>query len=146
MMPLIPKYTGSVINVSPVICCSAIFMGCVLFASCAQYSWPAILFWNVAGLIMLIRCDNICCDCLNQNSSLNEQLLPSVSGGSASAGTTTTIRMPRPPKGFITIPTHINAPRWHSESSEGEDLFNEDFNIRDFEEDGEGDENEEWTE
>ncbi|XP_058986292.1 uncharacterized protein LOC131806331 [Musca domestica] len=114
MMPLIPKYTGSVVNVSPVICCSAIFIGCILFASCAQYSWPAILFWIVAGLIMLIRCDNICCDCLNQDrgGSLNEQLLPSVTPGStaASAGTTT-IRMPRPPKGFITIPTHINAPR-----------------------------------
>lgn len=55
--------------------------------------------------------------------------------------------MPRPPKGIVTIPTRVNAPRWQSESSEGEDLFNEDFNIRDFEEDEEDEENNDcWTE
>ncbi|TMW50703.1 hypothetical protein DOY81_004227 [Sarcophaga bullata] len=111
MMPLIPKYTGSVITVSPVICCSCIFIGGVLFAACAQYSWPAIVFWILAGLILLIRCDNICCNCLNQTSnSINEQLIPSVSAKTNST-TTTTIRMPRPPKSIVTIPTRINAPR-----------------------------------
>lgn len=111
MMPLIPKYTGSVINVSPVICCSCIFIAGVLFAASAQYSWPAIVFWIVAGLILLIRCDNVCCTCLNQTStSFNEQLIPSVVS-KTNIATTTTIRMPRPPKNIVTIPTRINAPR-----------------------------------
>lgn len=145
MMPLIPKYTGSVVNVSPVICCCSIFISGVLFASCAQYSWPAIVFWILAGLIMLIRCDNYCCTCLNQTSTINEQLIPSVSAKTTNT-TSTTIRMPRPPKGIITIPTRINAPRWQSESSEGEDLFNEDFNIRDFEEEDDDENHDCWTE
>ncbi|KAM7352436.1 torn and diminished rhabdomeres isoform 2-T2 [Cochliomyia hominivorax] len=110
MMPLIPKYTGSVVNISPVICCTSIFMCGILFASCAQNSWPAIVFWMVAGLIMLIRCDNLCCTCLQQTSTINEQLIPSVSAKTTSSATTT-IRMPRPPKSIVTIPTRVNAPR-----------------------------------
>ncbi|KAI9585499.1 uncharacterized protein LOC119633555 [Glossina fuscipes] len=109
MMCLIPKHTGNVVNVSPILSCSVIFLGIILFASCASYSWPAVVFWLISGLILLIRCDNICCSCLNQTSIVNEQLIPSVS---AKTGiTTTTIRIPRPPKGIVTIPHRVNGNR-----------------------------------
>jgi len=84
---------------------------------------------------------------------MNAQLIPSVSGksnmgsasGSASnlAGPSTSIRIPRPPKGMgvVGLPQRINEHRWQSESSEeeGEDLFHEDFNVRDFDEEDDED-------
>ncbi|XP_037927481.1 uncharacterized protein LOC119662015 [Teleopsis dalmanni] len=105
MMTLIPKYTGSVIDVSPVLCCMAIMLCVVLFSACMDYSWHALLFWLLAGLIMLLRCDNWCCNCFNYTTTIKDQLIPSVSAK------TTTIRMPRPPKSIVTIPTRINANR-----------------------------------
>lgn len=87
MMSFIPKYTASVINVSPVMCTTSFAIGSLLLASCLEYSWPAILIWGLAGLVLLFRCDNWCCYCFD-GETMKEELIPSVSGK-------TTIRMPR---------------------------------------------------
>nr|NP_610082.2 torn and diminished rhabdomeres, isoform C [Drosophila melanogaster]AAF53954.2 torn and diminished rhabdomeres, isoform C [Drosophila melanogaster] len=123
MMGFIPKYTGSVINVSPVICGMSLLMGVILFSGCAIHSWPGLLIWLMAGLILVIRCDKYCCNCFEHTTIMNAQLIPSVSGksnmgsasGSASnlAGPSTSIRIPRPPKGMgvVGLPQRINEHR-----------------------------------
>ncbi|XP_016964626.1 uncharacterized protein LOC108034278 [Drosophila biarmipes] len=123
MMGFIPKYTGSVINVSPVICGMSLLMGVILFSGCAVHSWPGLLIWVMAGLIMVVRCDKYCCNCFEHTTILNAQLIPSVSGktnaGSASgsaanlAGPSTSIRIPRPPKGVgvVGLPQRVNGHR-----------------------------------
>ncbi|XP_037710578.1 uncharacterized protein LOC119547686 [Drosophila subpulchrella] len=123
MMGFIPKYTGSVINVSPVICGMSLLMGVILFSGCAIHSWPGLLIWLMAGLIMVVRCDKYCCNCFEHTTILNAQLIPSVSGkssaGSASgsvanlAGPSTSIRIPRPPKGVgvVGLPQRVNGHR-----------------------------------
>ncbi|XP_016985317.1 uncharacterized protein LOC108048808 isoform X2 [Drosophila rhopaloa] len=123
MMGFIPKYTGSVINVSPMICGMSLLMGVILFSECAIHSWPGLLIWMMAGLILVIRCDKYCCNCFEHTTMLNAQLIPSVSGktnaGSASgstsnlAGPSTSIRIPRPPKGVgvVGLPQRINGHR-----------------------------------
>ncbi|KAI8042199.1 hypothetical protein M5D96_003501 [Drosophila gunungcola] len=123
MMGFVPKYTGSVINVNPVICGMSLLMGVILFSECARHSWPGLLIWMMAGLILVIRCDKYCCNCFEHTTMLNAQLIPSVSGktngGSASgstsnlAGPSTSIRIPRPPKGVgvVGLPQRINGHR-----------------------------------
>ncbi|XP_030382954.1 uncharacterized protein LOC115630502 [Scaptodrosophila lebanonensis] len=115
MMGFIPKYTGSsVINVSPVLCSMCLLLGVVLFSACAVHSWPGVLFWLLAGLIMLIRCDRYCCNCFEHTTTYNEQLIPSVSAKAtpaATAGSSTSIRMPRPPKGVVGLPQRVNGNR-----------------------------------
>ncbi|XP_068140129.1 probable cationic amino acid transporter [Drosophila tropicalis] len=107
MMGFIPKYTGSVINVSPLICAMCLLLSVVFFSSCASHSWPGLAFWLVAGLIFVIRCDKYCCNCFDHTTIMNAQLIPSVSGKSSmDDGPSTSIRMPRPPKGMgvLTLP------------------------------------------
>ncbi|KAH8374214.1 hypothetical protein KR200_002714, partial [Drosophila serrata] len=123
MMGFIPKYTGSVINVSPVLCGMSLLMGVILFSSCAVHSWPGLLIWLMAGLVLVIRCDKYCCNCFEHTTIMNAQLIPSVSGktnpGSAAgstsnlAGPSTSIRIPRPPKGVgvVSLPQRINGHR-----------------------------------
>ncbi|EDX15391.1 GD12041 [Drosophila simulans] len=123
MMGFIPKYTGSVINVSPVICGMSLLMGVILFSGCAIHSWPGLLIWLMAGLILVIRCDKYCCNCFEHTTIMSAQLIPSVSGksnvgsasGSASnlADPSTSIRIPRPPKGMgvVGLPQRINEHR-----------------------------------
>lgn len=67
MMAFIPRYSGGsgAVNVSPVVCTSSITIGILLISSCMEYSWPAIVFWIIAGLMFLIRCDRWCCLCLD---------------------------------------------------------------------------------
>ncbi|XP_032310930.1 uncharacterized protein LOC6503741 [Drosophila ananassae] len=130
MMGFIPKYTGSVINVSPVICGMSLLMGVILFTECAVHSWPGLVIWLLAGLILVVRCDKYCCNCFEPTTMLNAQLIPSVSGkthsgtgsgsvkaaGSSSnlsTGPSTSIRIPRPPKGVgvVSMPQRINGHR-----------------------------------
>ncbi|XP_017121251.1 uncharacterized protein LOC108142075 isoform X2 [Drosophila elegans] len=123
MMGFVPKYTGSVINVNPVICGMSLLMGVILFSECARHSWPGLLIWMMAGLILVVRCDKYCCNCFEHTTMLNAQLIPSVSGktngGSATgstsnlAGPSTSIRIPRPPKGVgvVGLPQRINGHR-----------------------------------
>ncbi|EDW03623.1 uncharacterized protein LOC6562179 [Drosophila grimshawi] len=116
MMGVIPQYTGSVINVSPVLCGMCLLLSVVLFSACAVYSWPGVLLWLLGGLALLIRCDKYCCSCFDQTTILNAQLIPSVSGKassstSATMGASTSIRMPRPPKGVISLPHRVSGIR-----------------------------------
>ncbi|SPP82129.1 uncharacterized protein LOC117583865 [Drosophila guanche] len=129
MMGFIPKYTGSVINVSPVLCGMSLLLCVVLFSGCAVHSWPGLIIWLLAGLIMVVRCDKVCCNCFEHSSMMNAQLIPSVSGktiasgvkkaslasgsGLSGAGPSTSIRIPRPPKtvGVVSLPQRINGHR-----------------------------------
>ncbi|KAH8269347.1 hypothetical protein KR018_005980, partial [Drosophila ironensis] len=128
MMGFIPKYTGSVINVSPVICGLSLLLGVTFFSACSVHSWPGLVTWLLAGLVLVIRCDKYCCNCFEHTTMLNAQLIPSVSGktnnagaaaGSStslaqgSAGPSTSIRIPRPPKGVgvVTLPQRFNGHR-----------------------------------
>ncbi|ALC40342.1 tadr [Drosophila busckii] len=103
MMGIIPKYTGSVINVSPVLCALLLLLSVICFSACAQHSWPGLLIWLLGGLMLLIRCDKWCCNCFEHTSILQAQLIPSVSGKTGSAlpvsASSSSIRLPRPPKG-----------------------------------------------
>ncbi|XP_026843106.1 uncharacterized protein LOC6593413 [Drosophila persimilis] len=122
IMGFIPKYTGSVINVSPVLCGMSLLLGVILFSGCAVHSWPGLVIWLVAGLIMVVRCDRFCCNCFEHTSMMNAQLIPSVSGkttassasgSSGGPGPSTSIRIPRPPKGVgvVSLPQRINGHR-----------------------------------
>lgn len=114
MMGIIPQYTGSVINVSPVLCAMCLLLSVVFFSACAVHSWPGVLVWLLGGLILLMRCDKYCCNCFDQTTILNAQLIPSVSGKastSAAAVAATSIRMPRPPKGVISLPQRVSGIR-----------------------------------
>ncbi|XP_017860392.1 PREDICTED: uncharacterized protein LOC108612026 [Drosophila arizonae] len=114
MMGIIPQYTGSVINVSPVLCALCLLLSVVFFSACAEHAWPGVLVWLLSGLTLLLRCDKYCCNCFDQPTILNAQLIPSVSGKastSAAAGTATSIRMPRPPKGVISLPQRVSGIR-----------------------------------
>ncbi|XP_067622964.1 solute carrier family 7 member 14 isoform X2 [Eurosta solidaginis] len=110
MMSLLPSHSGTVINVNPVLCSSSLLLGGVLFGASSYYSWPAILVWFIAGIIMVLRCDNWCCGCFKQSGgSIQEQPIPSVADNTNA--TTTTIRIPRPPNNVVTIPTRVNLNR-----------------------------------
>ncbi|XP_034472835.1 uncharacterized protein LOC117780422 [Drosophila innubila] len=118
MMGIIPQYTGSVINVSPVLCGMSLLLSVIFFSSCAVHSWPGVLVWLLAGLILLMRCDRYCCNCFEHTTILNAQLIPSVSGktsnssgGIVQASSSTRIRMPRPPKGVIGLPQRVSGIR-----------------------------------
>ncbi|XP_023173290.2 uncharacterized protein LOC111601091 [Drosophila hydei] len=114
MMGIIPQYTGSVINVSPVLCAMCLLLSVVFFSACAVHAWPGVAVWLLSGLTMLLRCDKYCCNCFDQPTILNAQLIPSVSGKastSAAAGAATSIRMPRPPKGVISLPQRVSGIR-----------------------------------
>lgn len=121
MMGIIPQYTGSVINVSPVLCALCLLLSVVLFSACAVHSWPGVLVWLLGGLVLLLRCDKYCCNCFEHTTILNAQLIPSVSGkttGSSSSSTSaagaaasTSIRMPRPPKALISLPQRVSGLR-----------------------------------
>ncbi|XP_053959105.1 probable cationic amino acid transporter [Anastrepha ludens] len=107
MMSVFPSYHTTVISVSPVLCSASVMMASMLFVACSYYSWPAILFWLIAGLILVMRCDNWCCGCFEYSGgNIQEQLIPSVSAKTATKATT--IRIPRPPKTFVTIPTRVS--------------------------------------
>ena len=77
---------------------------------------------------MYVRCDNWCCLCLDvSNSSLisdhsmEENLIPNTS-----RHTTTTIRLKNPPKGSSVI-NHIQSQRrWHIDSSDDSEDYEED--------------------
>ncbi|XP_034099901.1 uncharacterized protein LOC117565063 [Drosophila albomicans] len=118
MMGIIPQYTGSVINVSPVLCGMSLLLSVIFFSACALHSWPGVLVWLLAGLVLLMRCDKYCCNCFEHTTILNAQLIPSVSGktsssagGMTAAASSTSIRMPRPPKGVISLPQRVSGIR-----------------------------------
>ncbi|XP_055386717.1 probable cationic amino acid transporter isoform X2 [Condylostylus longicornis] len=101
VMSFIPKYNGNIINVSPIICSISLTLGSIFLSSCLIDSWPALLFWILAGLCLVLRCDTWCCSCFEIPSS-DDYLIAQRTRKAA-------IRLPRPPKGIVIpgrIPNH----------------------------------------
>lgn len=79
----LPKQHSTVHSPSIITCILSLLLGNSLFFSTLSESWPAILFWFIAGFILFVRCDTWCCLCLdartaqanilinNHNSQLN---------------------------------------------------------------------------
>lgn len=136
MLSLFPRHKTGNICLNPVFCCGTLLTSGVLFGACSYYSWPAIVFWVIAGLMLLLRCDNWCCSCFEHSGgTIQEQLIPS------DAPKTTTIHIPGPPTNPVTIPTLVNASRWQLASSDSEDL-----NVCDFKENRNEDDELCWSE
>lgn len=102
LMSFLPKTAGNATNVHPIISTALFCLGSLLLSACLAYSWPAIVFWILAGLVLFARCDTWCCLCLDRPSS--QQIIPSVSGKTA------TIRIPRPPRGLL-VPGRVQGQR-----------------------------------
>lgn len=85
----LPKYKNTQYSPSSLTCVASLYFSSVLIVYVLDLSWPAIIFWFVAGIILYIRCDTWCCLCLDHPaSSSHQQLIPNVSSKLA------TIRMP----------------------------------------------------
>uniref|UniRef100_A0A182NEC7 Amino acid permease/ SLC12A domain-containing protein n=1 Tax=Anopheles dirus TaxID=7168 RepID=A0A182NEC7_9DIPT len=95
---LFPRYAQSSSAPSPsmMTCVITVLASFILFSASFAQSWPALLLWFAAGLFLFIRCDTWCCLCLDRPNSGQTALITSVS-----TAKTTTIRVPRPPKGAI---------------------------------------------
>ncbi|XP_058123900.1 uncharacterized protein LOC131281585 [Anopheles ziemanni] len=95
---LFPRYDQTNSSTPALMTCVITVLGSfILFSASFAQSWPALLLWFLAGLFLFIRCDTWCCLCLDRPGSGQTTLITSVS----STKTTTTIRVPRPPKGAI---------------------------------------------
>ncbi|XP_041777601.1 probable cationic amino acid transporter [Anopheles merus] len=96
---LFPRYDqASSTSATPALmsCVLTVLASFILFSASFAQSWPALLLWFLAGLFLFIRCDTWCCLCLDRPGSGQTTLITSVS-----TTKTTTIRVPRPPKGAI---------------------------------------------
>ncbi|XP_049302491.1 uncharacterized protein LOC105224203 [Bactrocera dorsalis] len=110
MLSLVPRHKAGVICLNPVFCCCTILTSCVLFGACCYYVWPAIVFWIIAGLMLLLRCDNWCCGCFEHSGgTIQEQLIPSDAPKTMTKSTT--IHIPGPPTNPVTVPTLVNTSR-----------------------------------
>lgn len=110
MLSLVPRHKAGVICLNPVFCCCTILTSCVLFGACSYYVWPAIVFWVIAGLMLLLRCDNWCCGCFEHSGgTIQEQLIPSDAPKTMTKSTT--IHIPGPPTNPVTVPTLVNTSR-----------------------------------
>uniref|UniRef100_A0A034W159 Cationic amino acid transporter n=1 Tax=Bactrocera dorsalis TaxID=27457 RepID=A0A034W159_BACDO len=110
MLSLVPRHKAGVICLNPVFCCCTILTSCVLFGACCYYVWPAIVFWIIAGLMLLLRCDNWCCGCFEHSGgTIQEQLIPSDVPKTMTKSTT--IHIPGPPTNPVTVPTLVNTSR-----------------------------------
>ncbi|XP_036329236.1 probable cationic amino acid transporter isoform X1 [Rhagoletis pomonella] len=108
IMSLFPSYRNGAVNVNPLLCTTTIMLGGILLSGCSYYSWPAILFWLIAGLALMLRCDNWCCGCFEYSGgTIQEQLIPNVPPKTATKATT--VHIPHLPKRVVTIPTRVNA-------------------------------------
>uniref|UniRef100_A0A182QSR2 Uncharacterized protein n=1 Tax=Anopheles farauti TaxID=69004 RepID=A0A182QSR2_9DIPT len=95
---LFPRYAQSSSAPAPsmMTCVITVLASFILFSASFAQSWPALLLWFAAGLFLFIRCDTWCCLCLDRPNAGQTALIASVSSTK-----TTTIRVPRPPKGAI---------------------------------------------
>ncbi|KAJ6647283.1 putative cationic amino acid transporter, partial [Pseudolycoriella hygida] len=93
LLMFVPKYNVSPSSPSSVTCTLTVFLELILIYSTLKNSWPAILFWIIAGVTLYIRCHNWCCLCLEQQRS--HLLIPTV------ASNMTTIHIPCPPRGSL---------------------------------------------
>ncbi|XP_012156897.1 probable cationic amino acid transporter [Ceratitis capitata] len=110
MLSLFPRHKSGVVLVNSMFCSIVMLASASLYSACAYYTWPAIVFWTLAGLMLLLRCDNWCCSCFEQSGgSIQEQLIPSDAPKPKALTKSTTIHIPGPPTNLVTIPTHVNA-------------------------------------
>ncbi|KAG5675287.1 hypothetical protein PVAND_005199 [Polypedilum vanderplanki] len=105
----IPRYYSSYATPSSFTCIISIYFNSIFLSSITFDSWLALIFWIVSGLILvlqsLIKCDVLCCLCLDYPSSehttivMEENFIPN---GAAS----TSIKIKNPPK-CLSVVNHV---------------------------------------
>lgn len=106
MLSLFPRYNSGIVCLNPMFCCCTLMTSGVLFGASSYYSWPAIVFWVIAGLMLLLRCDNWCCSCFEHSGgTIQEQLIPNEPPKAMTK--LTTIHIPGSPTNPVTVPTQV---------------------------------------
>ncbi|XP_039950106.1 uncharacterized protein LOC120767860 isoform X3 [Bactrocera tryoni] len=110
MLSLLPRHKAGVICLNPVFLSGTLLTSGALFGACSYYVWPAIVFWIIAGLMLLLRCDNWCCGCFEHSGgTIQEQLIPNDAPKTMTKSTA--IHIPGPPTNPVTVPTLVNTSR-----------------------------------